>query len=68
MTSDRVIIDYTNWRGERSEREILPQRIAFMRSEWHPNPQWILIAYDYGKEAERTFAIKDIHSWRPAHD
>jgi hypothetical protein len=65
--SDNVIIDYTNWRGERSERRILPSRIVFKSNEWHPERQWLLEAIDLdkGSLAFRTFALKDIHSWRP---
>ncbi len=31
-----VIIDYTNWRGERSVRRIFPLGISFENNEWHP--------------------------------
>jgi predicted DNA-binding transcriptional regulator YafY len=68
MVKDLVTIDYTNWRGQRSTRVILPKRIAFKKSEWHPEAQWVVTAYDYGKEAERDFAMKDIHSWGPYRD
>lgn len=61
-----VLIDYTNWRGERSTRRIRPLRIEFENSEWHPDTQWVLYAVDVEKSAERAFAIRDIHSWEPA--
>jgi predicted DNA-binding transcriptional regulator YafY len=60
-----VIIDYTNHRGFRAERKILPSGISFDSSEWHEGPQWLLDAYDLEKMESRTFAMRDIHSWRP---
>lgn len=58
-----VIIDYTNWRGVRSLRKITPHFIGFCRNEWHPEPQWLLTAYDYPTDSVRQFAMADIHSW-----
>lgn len=60
-----VVIEYTNYRGERSFRTILPGRIWYGQTEYHSS-QWLLDAQDVAKGAERTFAIADIHSWRPA--
>ena len=61
-----VIIDYINWKNERGRRKIVPHRIEFTTSPWHPTPQWLLFAFDPAKYAERTFAMKDIHGWDPA--
>lgn len=61
----RVEIDYTNWRGERSIRTITSGRVKFASNEWHPEPQWLLEAYDWPK-GWRDFAMEDIHSWKPA--
>lgn len=58
-----VVIDYTNWRGKRSERLIQPVAIRFGATEWHPEPQWLLDAVDIEKAEDRTFAMKDIHQW-----
>lgn len=58
-----VTIRYTNWKGETGVRRIVPQRVYFSSSEWHPEPQWIMDALDLEKGAERSFAIKDIHEW-----
>jgi predicted DNA-binding transcriptional regulator YafY len=66
QSSAAVIIDYTNYRGERGERRIVPLGIHFWETEWHPERQWILRAFDMERELERQFAMKDIHSWRPA--
>ena len=63
-----VVIDYTNHRGERRERRILPQLNAlfFDSTEFHREKQWLMVGFDLEKGETRTFALKDIHSWRPA--
>ncbi len=60
-TTVRMI--YTNYRGETSERRITPKHIIFGNTEYHPEPQWLLVAFDHDKNAERTFALKDIKKW-----
>lgn len=60
-----VEIDYTNWQGKRSVRQIIPKNTYFGSNEWHPEEQWLLDATDVEKKAPRTFAHKDIHEWRP---
>jgi predicted DNA-binding transcriptional regulator YafY len=66
--TDRVvIIDYTNWRGQRSQRRILPLSIVFKATEWHKEPQWLLYAWDKTKREYRYFALKDIHMWKPSY-
>lgn len=59
-----VTIDYTNWRGERAERYVRPLRLEFGSNEWHTTPQWLLVAHDSRHNAERTFALANIHSWK----
>ena len=60
-----VVIDYSNWRGERSLGRIKPTgRIDFENNEWHPNTQWLLEATDLEKNEIRTFAMRNIHSWK----
>lgn len=72
--SHDIVIDYINWRHERSWRRVRPIRWDFMATEHHPRPQWIMIAFDYGKNANRHFAMDSIHSWvaaeapEPTHD
>lgn len=57
-----VIIDYTNWRGERAERKVIPGRFVYEATEWHPEEQWILYAFDVERNNERGFALLNIHS------
>lgn len=60
----KVVIRYTNYRGETADRKIIPKAIRFASTEWHPEPQWLLDAFDLDKNADRSFALKDIHSWQ----
>lgn len=59
-----VVIDYTNWRGERSTRRIVPIGLDFDCNEWHPARQWLLHAFDMEKEDYRFFAMTGVHSWQ----
>lgn len=52
---------YQNWRGAVSTRTVQPIRIEYGATEWHPEAQWLLIAWDIEKGAERSFAVKDIN-------
>lgn len=62
-----VLIDYTNWRGERAVRHIRPTgRAAFENNEWHHETQWLLEAVDLDTGETRQFALSSIHSWTPA--
>lgn len=56
---DPVTLTYRNWRGEISDRTIIPRRVWFGSTEWHPEAQWLLTAWDAGKDAERDFALAD---------
>lgn len=58
-----VTIDYTNYRGVRSDRRIIPIGISYGSNEWHTEPQWLLTAVDVDTGEQRVFAIKDIHKW-----
>ena len=58
-----VKIVYTNYKGETSIRTIIPIEVFFGSNEWHTEEQWLLRAMDAEKQAERTFAMKDIHYW-----
>lgn len=63
MSSSCVSITYTNWRGETTKRIIQPERIYFGKTQWHPEEQWLLRAFDQDKQAKRDFAMKDISEW-----
>jgi predicted DNA-binding transcriptional regulator YafY len=62
--SREVIIDYTNYRGERAKRRIKPiGSMIFTHNEWHPDQQWLMLALDVERGEKRFFAMKSIHSW-----
>lgn len=56
-----MVLDYTNHRGERSRRRVVPQRLWFGATSWHPVDQWLLEAFDLAKGAQRDFALDQIH-------
>ena len=61
----QVLIDYTNYKGERRSRIVVPKKIRFMETPHHKPAQWVLDALDLEKNAIRSYALKDIHSWKP---
>lgn len=60
-----VRLDYTNYKQVRSERAVIPLVFFFGSTEHHEEDQWLILAFDVDKQEERTFAMKDIHSWKP---
>lgn len=61
--SMEVRIRYTNHRGQTKDRRIIPEKIEFEMTQWHPKAQWILHAFDIDKNAKRSFALNDVQSW-----
>jgi predicted DNA-binding transcriptional regulator YafY len=57
-------IDYTNYKGERSIRHVVPCSIWHGSTEYHADAQWYMMAWDTEKKVYRNFAIKGIHSWK----
>ncbi len=50
---------YTNYRGETSKRELHLVRIWYGKTDWHPEPQLLMKAFDIEKNAYRDFAVAD---------
>ncbi len=66
LSADRIVrVMYTNWRGEKAERVIIPISISWSSTEWHPQEQWLLKVWDIERQAYREYALKDIQEWRP---
>ena len=61
-----VSVLYQNYRGVTALRRIVPRKIWFGHTDWHPGEQWILDAFDVEKRAERSFAMADIKEWSAA--
>lgn len=66
-----VYIRYLNHRGEVAWRYVLPLVWDFTSSPWHQEAQWIMLALDLDKGADRegeriqrSFAMRDILEWR----
>lgn len=51
---------YRNWRDVVSRRHVVPIRIWFGTTGFHPDQQWFLRAYDLEKAEYRDFAFSDI--------
>ena len=51
---------YTNWLGETSERTVEPKSLRLGSTEYHMEQQWLLLAYDTQRKADREFAVGDI--------
>ncbi len=61
--TEHVRILYKNWKGETSWRNITPVALEYSSNEFHPESQWLLLAWDNEKNAERRFAMTDIKEW-----
>ena len=64
MDNEKIVtIVYTNYKGKTAVRKILPKEIFYGHTDWHPEDQWLLTAFDIQKAADRSFAMKDIKAW-----
>jgi len=60
-----ITIRYTNHRGETADRRIIPICLRFAATEWHPDEQWLIDAYDVDRQVVRSFALAGIQSRTP---
>lgn len=58
--AEPLIFTYRNWRGETAQRRAIPQHVYFGATEWHPEPQWLMRAFDVDKGEVRDFAMRDM--------
>lgn len=58
--AEPLIFTYRNWRGEVATRRAIPQHVYFGATEWHPEPQWLMRAFDVDKGEVRDFAMRDM--------
>jgi predicted DNA-binding transcriptional regulator YafY len=54
---------YKNWRGESSERNIIPISIKYGSNEYHKDMQWLMRVYDLDKNDYRDYSLRDINEW-----
>ena len=61
-TTETLRFQYKNWKGEISDRSVIPIRVVVKRSIYHNDniPFLIMLAYDQDKQAFRDFALSDI--------
>jgi hypothetical protein len=52
-----ICFTYTNWRGETRLRRAIPYFVWHRATEHHPEPQWIMCAWDLEKMEQRSFAL-----------
>lgn len=55
-----IHFEYTNHRGEISQRRVVPSAVHHRATQWHPEPQWLLFGVDLDKGEPRSFAMKDM--------
>ena len=55
-----ITLVYTNGKRETATRHAIPIEIFWGSTEYHPEPQWLLRAFDLDKQAERMFALVDM--------
>ena len=65
MDETPLCMRYTNWRGETTDRVVLPVRMWFGTTSWHPDPQWFLSALDTVSGQMRDFAMSGIQNVEP---
>lgn len=58
-----LTILFTDSTGIERERCIIPQRIWFGSTEWHPHAQWLLDAYDTDRRAVRSFELARVRGF-----
>jgi len=58
-----VHVQYLNHRGEIAMRRIMPLKIWFGATEWHPSPQWMMDVIDLNSALRMTFALANVLDW-----
>lgn len=51
---------YKNYKGEVEVRRVFPRGLWYGSTDWHPEKQWFIHAYDLERKGLRDFALKDI--------
>jgi hypothetical protein len=59
-TGEPIEFDYVNWKGVKGHRTARVILFSYGSTEYHPEKQWLLEAYDLDKEKIRIFAMKDM--------
>ena len=59
-----VSFTYINYKDEVEERNVLAEQVVWSATEWHPTPQFMLIAFDKDRKQYRAFAMDKISNLR----
>jgi predicted DNA-binding transcriptional regulator YafY len=51
---------YRNWQGIVADRTARFEALVYSSNEWHPEPQWLVKAFDLDKGEARLFALQDM--------
>jgi hypothetical protein len=51
---------YKNWQGVVANRAARIECLIYSSSEWHPEPQWLVKAFDFDRRETRLFALVDM--------
>lgn len=62
----KISFSYVNYRGHKEDRIVMVDEIYWGSTEWHPEPQWLMTALDYSRNAIRDFAMKDMSNVKRA--
>lgn len=52
-----VKVLYKNWSGEIRERDLVPLKLWFGSTKWHPEPQYLLKCFDDEDGETKDFAL-----------
>lgn len=55
-----IVFWYRNYKGDEGYRRVEPISIRFGTSEWHKEPQWLMLADDTENNKRREFAMRDM--------
>ena len=55
-----LVFKYKNYENKVTVRHVIPEKIYFGKTKWHPKDQWLLGAFDLDKKEKRIFAVEDI--------
>lgn len=63
---NEIIFWYTNHRRESAYRRVVPHSLRWGTSDYYPDPQLLLKAFDCDKNAEREFAVAGMSGFMSA--
>jgi hypothetical protein len=57
-----IEFEYTNYAGVEKKRRVDVLQLAYGKTHYHPDVQMFIHGFDHEKQAERTFAIRDMRN------